>query len=89
MVYRGATMTNKPTTFEECLDLLGGRPVATQEALQVPYVTAQMMHRRKSIGDAHWPRLKEVLRWKGVVLSTDDLLEMKQAKRRSSSEVAA
>lgn len=84
-------MTNKPTSFPDVLDLLGS-PAKASEALGIKYVTAQVMFHRKSIGDAHWPRLVAVLADRGIDITTDDLLAMKHAKKaegKSAGAVAA
>jgi hypothetical protein len=47
----------------------------------IPYVNAQAMKRRKSVGVDHWPKLIEVLARRGVRITADDLLRM-SARRK-------
>lgn len=74
----------KPSTFEELL-AMWETPKALSADLGVPYVNAQLMKRRKSVGVDHWPRLIEAVGAKGLRLTTDDLLAMRAA---SKSEAA-
>jgi len=68
------------TTFDDVLNLWE-TPKALSDDLGTIYVTAQLMKRRRSIGVDHWPRLLELLAARGYVLTTDDLLAMRQRKR--------
>jgi hypothetical protein len=80
-------MPNKPDTFEAVFALWDTHAAFSAD-MGIPYVTAQVMRHRKSIGDRHWPKLIQCLKAKGVKLSTDDLLAMKQ-RRREAGQVAA
>lgn len=70
--------TKQPTTFDDLLALWES-PKALSLALDVPYVTAQQMKRRKSVSVDHWPRLIELAGERGVKITTDDLLKMRIA----------
>jgi hypothetical protein len=73
-------MTKKLTTFEDVL-ALWDTPKALSEALSVPYINAQAMKARGSIGVGHWPKIIELLRSQGHSVSTDDLAVMWQKAR--------
>lgn len=85
-------MRKKPATFEELLKLWGN-PKALSADLAVPYINAQQMFRRKSVGIGHWPRLMEIASSKGVELTSDDLVVMahrrKEEAKRERARVAA
>lgn len=72
-------MKTKPSTFAELLALWES-PKALSAELGVPYINAQQMKRRKSVGIDHWPRLIQVAATKGVKLTTDDLVAMRSRK---------
>lgn len=74
----------KPSTFDELL-ALWETPKALSADLGVPYVNAQLMKRRKSVGVDHWPKLIEVAQARGVALTTDDLLAMRAANREHAA----
>lgn len=80
LVYRRDMLT-KPKTFEDVLALWVS-PTELSVDLGVPYVTAQMMRRRKSIGVDHWPAVIRAAKRKGVRLDNDDLVQMRLAKSR-------
>lgn len=67
----------KLTTFDDVLSLWA-TPKALSEALGVPYINAQAMKARGSIGVGHWPKIIELLRAAGYSVSTDDLAVMWQ-----------
>ena len=69
----------KPSTIEELLALWDS-PKSLSEDLRVPYVNAQLMKHRKSVAVNHWPQLIKAAKGKGVQLTTDDLLEMRQRR---------
>lgn len=71
-------MANHPKTFDEILALWAS-PKELSLALEVPYVTAQQMKQRKTVGVKHWPKLIELARERGVHITADDLLKMKVA----------
>lgn len=73
------------STFDDLLALWES-PKALSEALGVPYINAQAMKNRRSIGVDHWSRILELVSERGYALTTDDLLHMR-AKRRA--ELAA
>lgn len=79
-------MLTKPQTFEELLSLWES-PAALSSELNIPYVSAQMMRRRKSIGVAHWEAFRKAAKRKGVPLSDADMIAMKLQRQRR--EVAA
>ena len=70
-------------TFDDVLSLWAS-PKALSDDLDVPYVNAQAMKARKSIGVDHWPRLIELLSHKGISVTTDDLLAMRQRRREAA-----
>lgn len=79
----------KLKTFDDVL-ALWEKPKALSDDLRVPYVNAQAMKNRGSIGVDHWPRLIELLAEKGYTVTTDDLLKMRQTKgRRAHSDQAS
>jgi hypothetical protein len=71
-------MMTKPATFEGLLDLWES-PTELSAAIHVPYVTAQMMKRRKSVGPAHWQSIIHAAGTMGVELTLEDLAKMKIA----------
>ena len=76
-------MQTKPDTFKKLLDLWG-TPKALSEALGVPYVTAQQMIRRSSVGIDHWPKLIDLASGKGIALTNDDLVGMSLKRREAA-----
>ena len=72
-------MNAKPTTFKELLDLWD-TPKALSAELGVPYINAQQMKRRQSVGVDHWPTLIKLAASKGVKITTDDLVAMRSRK---------
>lgn len=76
-------MSKKPDSFEGLLSLWE-TPKALSVALRVPYVNAQSMKNRKSVDVAHWPRLIELLAARGIVITSDDLVQM-AIKRREAA----
>lgn len=71
----------KLRTFDDVL-ALWETPKALSEALNVPYINAQAMKNRRSIGVDHWSKLLKLLAERGYALTTDDLLEMRDRTRR-------
>jgi len=71
-------MEKRPKTFDDLLSLWGS-PKELSLALDVPYVTAQQMKRRKTVSVEHWPRLLELAKERGIEITADDLLKMKVA----------
>lgn len=76
-------MRTKPDSFKAVLDLWE-TPKALSDDLGVPYVTAQLMIRRKSVGIDHWPKLVELVRAKGHVITNDDLVAMSLKQRAAT-----
>jgi hypothetical protein len=76
-------MKKNPTTFDELLGLWD-TPKELSLALGTLYVTAQLMKRRRSVGVDHWPRLIEAAAAKGVILTSDDLLAMREKRRAAA-----
>ncbi len=76
-------MLKKPDTFKKLLNLWG-TPKNLSEELGVPYVTAQQMIRRSSVSIDHWPKLVELARAKGVVITNDDLVAMSLKRREAA-----
>lgn len=68
---------NKLSTFDDVL-ALWATPKALSDALGVPYINAQAMKARGSIGVGHWPKMIELLRAEGYSITTDDLAAMWQ-----------
>ncbi len=58
-------------------DSYGGIMLTDQEQ-------AQMMKRRKSVDVLYWPRLIELMAGRGIVLTSDDLVQM-AVKRREAA----
>jgi hypothetical protein len=79
----------KLSTFDDVL-ALWETPKALSEALGVPYINAQAIKARGSIGVGHWPKMIELLRSRGYSVSTDDLAVMWQkaseARRASKAD---
>lgn len=71
-------MAKHPKTFDELLSLWE-TPKDLSLALDVPYVTAQQMKRRKTVSVEHWPKLIELTKARGVQITAEDLLKMKVA----------
>lgn len=71
----------KLSTFDDVLGLWE-TPKALSDALGVPYINAQAMKNRRSIGVDHWSKLLKLLAERGYVLTTDDLLAMRDRTRR-------
>lgn len=71
-------MPKHPKTFDDILSLWGS-PKELSVALDVPYVTAQQMKRRKTVSVEHWPKLIELTKARGIQITADDLLKMKVA----------
>ena len=65
----------KLSTFDDVLSLWA-TPKALSEALGVPYINAQAMKARGSIGVGHWPKMIELLKARGYAVTTDDLAVM-------------
>lgn len=82
------SMPNKPDTFEAVFALWDTHAAFSAD-MGIPYVTAQVMRHRKSIGDRHWPKLIKLLRAKGINLSEGDLLAMKHRRAAEQKRVAA
>ena len=76
-------MTKKPDSFEALLSLWD-TPKALSIALNVPYVNAQAIKRRKSVDVTHWPRLIELLEARGIRITNDDLVQMAIRKREAA-----
>ena len=70
----------KPETFDELLGLWE-TPKELSIELDTIYVTAQLMKRRRSVGVNHWPKLITAAAAKGVHLTTDDLLAMRERRK--------
>jgi hypothetical protein len=75
-------MLTKPSTFEELLALWDS-PSAMSADLGLPYVSAQMMRRRGSIGVAHWDAFIAAAKRKGIKLTIPDMVSMKLERQRS------
>jgi hypothetical protein len=73
-------MSTRPKSFEELLGLWDS-PKALSAALDVPYVNAQAMKRRKSVDVVHWPRLIDLAAAKGITITNDDLVAMTLKRR--------
>lgn len=81
-------MVKKPDSFETLL-ALWSNPTELSEDLGIPYVTAQVMRHRRSIGDLHWSKVIECAARRGVELTLDDLLAMKFKRREAKRRAAA
>lgn len=60
-------------------------PLQLSRVLDVRYTTAAAMHRRGSIGPAHWARLIEAAAARGEVITADMLVKFADQRRSSSS----
>ena len=69
-------MLTKPETFDALLSLWGS-PSELSADLNIPYVAAQMMKRRQSIGSAHWEAVTAAAARKGVSINLEDIAKMK------------
>jgi hypothetical protein len=74
-------ITNKPNTFEALLSLWDS-PMTLSADLGVPYVTAQMMKRRKSVSAAHWDAIASKAVAKGVEITNEDLARISGIRRQ-------
>lgn len=74
----------KPTTFDEALSLWDSH-TALSEELGVIYVTAQAMRTRRTISDEQWPKVVAAWKRRGVSLTGDDLLRMRQQRRERAA----
>lgn len=73
----------KPDTFDALL-MIWGSPKLLSDDLGCPYVTAQQMMRRRSVGIEHWPKLIERAAQRGIALTNDDLVAM-SLKRKAAA----
>jgi hypothetical protein len=81
-------MITKPNTFRKLIEQLGGvKPFAAKMGL--PPNTAKMMRDRNSVAVEHWPLLIDVAREDGLLLTTDDFVNMKLARPIPSQGKAA
>ena len=76
-------MNKKPDTFDELLSLWES-PKALSADLGVPYINAQQMKLRKSVGVDHWPRMIELASARGVKIDANDLLAMTLHRRAAA-----
>jgi hypothetical protein len=60
-------------------------PLQLSRVLKVRYTTAAQMHRRGSIGSAHWARLIEAASARGEILTADMLVTFADACRLARS----
>lgn len=79
----------KLSTFDDVL-ALWEKPKALSDDLGVPFVNAQAMKARGSIGVGHWPKMVKLLAERGYSVTTDDLALMWQkaseARRAKSKQ---
>jgi hypothetical protein len=80
-------MIQKPTTFRSLIDHLGG-VVAFAAATHIGEFAAKKMRDRNSIAVEHWPVIIGVARDQGLILTTDDLVNMK-LRQVAEGEAAA
>jgi hypothetical protein len=83
----------KLSTFDDVL-ALWDKPKALSDDLGIPFVNAQAMKARGSIGVGHWPKMVKLLAAKGYSVSTDDLAVMwqrasEERRSKAKSSVAA
>jgi hypothetical protein len=69
-------MITKPSTFRNLIDYLGG-VVAFAAATGLAENTVKGMRFRNSIAVEHWPLVLKVARTQGLILTTDDLVNMR------------
>lgn len=75
-------MIRKPETFRKLIEQLGG--VNTFAAkMGLGEFAAKKMRDRNSVAVEHWPRLIDVAREDGLILTTDDFVNMKLARAAS------
>lgn len=72
-------MIEKPATFRSLIDHLGGVN-AFASAVSIPDNTAKGMRLRNSIGVKHWEAVLAAARAHGLILTTDDLLNMRSRR---------
>lgn len=70
-------------TFDEILSFWE-TPKALSADLGVPYINAQAMKRRKSIGVDHWPKIIGLLAKRGITITNDDLVRMTLKRREAA-----
>lgn len=80
-------MINKPGTFRDLIAHLGGVNAFAAKA-QLGEFAAKKMRDRNSIAVRHWPDVISAARADGLILTTDDLVNMK-LRSVSSEERAA
>mgnify|MGYP006204466211 CR=1 FL=1 len=71
-------MNAKPETFEQLLSHWTTLELSAD--LDVQYVTARKMRERQSVGTQHWPRLTDAARAKGISITQEDLLAMRNRR---------
>lgn len=69
-------MITKPDTFRTLIDRMGG-VVAFAGKIGIGEFAAKKMRDRNSVAVDHWPALIEAARTDGMILTTDDLVNMK------------
>ncbi len=80
-------MIQKPDTFRTLIARMGG-PASFGAKIGVGEWTAIGMKRRNSVNPTHWAKLLEAAKEDGMLLTTDDLVNMRLA-RSSKQETAA
>lgn len=69
-------MIEKPDTFRALIDRLGGVNAFASKA-RIGEFAAKKMRDRNSIAVAHWPAVLTAARDDGLILTSDDLVNMK------------
>ncbi len=76
LLVRIVPMITKPDTFRTLIDRIGGVP-AFAAATGIGEFAAKKMRDRNSVAVGHWPAVIQAARGVGLILTTDDLVNMK------------
>lgn len=71
-------MEHTPDTFDALLAHWTTPELSAD--LGVPYVTARKMRERKSVSVDHWPRLVEAAQRRGIPISVEKLMRMRNKR---------
>lgn len=77
-------MIEKPDTFRDLISRLGGVS-AFAAKMSIGEFAAKKMRDRDSIAVDHWAGVIGVARADGLILTTDDLVNMKLRKQRAAA----
>ena len=76
-------MITKPETFRKLIEQLGGVN-SFADKMGLGEFAAKKMRDRNSVAVDHWPRLIEVARADGLILTTDEFVNMKLRAREAA-----